>query len=1227
MRTTLAAAVAFFVALLPVLGQAQTPHVIQGRVTADSGGAPVGAADVIVTIAPSAETVLGKTDASGAYRITIARPTGEYILNVSALGFKPFRKRVTIPSGDTIATVDVKLAVNVQRVAAVRVQATRPRPRRSLGNDGDIEGADGMTKMVDGVTNALPPELQGNIDAMASLIPGLTTAPGGGFSAFGLGPDANMKTLNGMNFSGDAVPRDMPTTTRFASSPWDPTRGGFSGALAATYVSRGTNIYRSNGRVTLDAPMLQVGDPVSRRFGQQFTNLQLGGGKNGPLSLDKYFYSAGYQASIARAPVSSLLDLDPDALVHAGISPDSAFRLTQILGAAHVPLTVGGIPDQRTTFSGSFLERFDYLLPNPPPGKTPAPTWNALVGLNYSETRGSSLTPTAPPATTGRNRVGGGLLQAIYSRYFGKFGDYVNETSAGLSFNETKGTPYLELPSGNVLIASSLAGAAPTIGSINFGGNSAFARDTRTTALELNNQTTFLINDHPSLPTNIYLQGRYEHFDQSLSANRLGAFSYASLGDLQANRPSTFTRTLNTPDRAGGELMGAAAIGTSYNAPRIVITGGARVDANIFTGLPAANPAIERAFGVRNDRSPNSIAVSPRVGFNWYYKTRGAGTNVNVTPYALLIRGGPQIRGGIGEFRNFLRSDLLADAIGATGLPGSTERLICTGPAAPIPDWQTYLADPSSVPSTCAGGTSVFADTAATATIVDPSYKPLTAWRGTLGWTNTVLGTYMALDATYSLNLHQPGVTDLNFAGAPKFGLVDEGGRPVFVSPSSIVSSTGAVSATESRRTAAFGRVSDRVSDLRGDARQVTAYFVPSIPFRFGFFTVGYTWSDVRSQARGFDASGATDPRNIEWASLGAVPRHQFLIQGARQLPGRISFTTSMRIMSGLRYTPSVAGDVNGDGWSGDRAFIFDPSKAGDTAVARGLRDVLDHGSRSARNCLLAQLDRIAGRNSCVGPWSATMNASLFTSNIPRMNNRMTVTLNFANPLGGLDQLLHGSDHLHGWGMTPLADGALYQVRGFDQASRRFLYQVNPRFGNTNPSASTLRAPFRITLDVRMTLGPNQQEQSVVLNMRIKPPLVGTRAPADTIKNRYMSGNIAGGNGYSDIYRLMLRLSDSLALSRDQVDKLQERQKWLRARADSAYAVLGNYLANLPQEFDVKDAAKHVTDTDAGVWKMVYAESEFLMGTLTPGQIRLLPQPLYNMVTNPKFQGRFYFGP
>ena len=90
-----------------------------------------------------------------------------------------------------------------------------------------------------------------------------------------------------------------------------------------------------------------------------------------------------------------------------------------------------------------------------------------------------------------------------------------------------------------------------------------------------------------SFPAKLYFQSRYEHFDQSLAANRLGAFSFNSLADVAGNTPSAFSRTLNMPDRSGGEWIGAAAAGGSWSTTHWILAGGARVDANAFTGMPA----------------------------------------------------------------------------------------------------------------------------------------------------------------------------------------------------------------------------------------------------------------------------------------------------------------------------------------------------------------------------------------------------------------------------------------------------------------------------------------------------------------------------------------------------------------------------------------------------------------------------------------------------------------
>src|ERR1035437_2000164 len=112
-------------------------------------------------------------------------------------------------------------------MATVRVQARRPRPTRSLGAEGQA-GTDGTDRTVDGMFGALPPDLQGNLDAMPQLVPGLTVGTGGA-TTFGLGAGDNKTMLNGLSFGAADLPRDAVTKSRYTTSAWDPSAGGFSG--------------------------------------------------------------------------------------------------------------------------------------------------------------------------------------------------------------------------------------------------------------------------------------------------------------------------------------------------------------------------------------------------------------------------------------------------------------------------------------------------------------------------------------------------------------------------------------------------------------------------------------------------------------------------------------------------------------------------------------------------------------------------------------------------------------------------------------------------------------------------------------------------------------------------------------------------------------------------------------------------------------------------------------
>src|SRR4029078_965693 len=93
------------------------------------------------------------------------------------------------------------------------------------------------------------------------------------------------------------------------------------------------------------------------------------------------------------------------------------------------------------------------------------------------------------------------------------------------------------------------------------------------------------------------------------------------------------------------------------------------------------------------------------------------------------------------------------------------------------------------------------------------------------------------------------------------------------------------------------------------------------------------------------------------------------------------------------------------------------------------------------------------------------------------IGRRLMISVSALNPLAGIDELLHGSDNLHGWGQPNRADPTLLYVRGFDQQTNRFIYQVNERFGDNTASRSAIRVPFQLAVQARIQVGPDRQRE------------------------------------------------------------------------------------------------------------------------------------------------------
>jgi hypothetical protein len=795
-------------------------------------------------------------------------------------------------------------------------------------------------------------------------------------------------------------------------------------------------------------------------------------------------------------------------------------------------------------------------------------------------------------------------VQGSHNTYFG-FG-ILSETSIGVSESHNYSNPYLDMPAGRVRVASDFDDGTSGVQTLSFGGSPFMStRQTTTSIGYLNQMSWFSANNKHRLKLTSEI--RREAYSQEQASNTLGTYSYNSLADLETGLPSSFARQLSPRTSGASQLIGAVSLGDAFRPTRDVqIQYGLRLDGNHFLSTPAANPDVERIFGLRNDRAPSRIYASPRIGFSWTY-----GAAPQVSGFEGAARA-PRavVRGGAGVFQNTPQTTILGSALDNTGLPSAVQQLNCVGVATPQAAWGVYAAGGGGSPDRCADGTmgTVFANNAPNVNLFSNDYVASRSVRSNLQWNGPVLDNRLSatIDATYSRNLNQQGIVDLNFNPAARFALASEGGRPVFVQETSIVPQSGAIASRDARVSPLFSRVTETLSDLVSESRQTSLRLSP-VRFSTNFnWSVSYVYSNVRERVRGFGfgsgANTAGNPLDVEWARSSFDSRHQIVYNLGFNFWDAVRVSWYGQFRSGSPFTPMISGDVNGDGYSNDRAFVFDPASTADPQLAAAMQNLLDNGSGAARSCLLKQRGNLAERNSCEGPWTSTANLSVSFNPVKvRMPQRASISFNISNPLGAADLMMHGSNRLHGWGQAAMPDNALLYVRGYDQANQRYRYEVNQRFGATNPAFSAYRAPVTLTAMLRFDVGPTRERQSLTMQLDRGRRTQGTKIPEAFIKAIYGTGGIP--NPMAQI----LRQQDSLHLTAKQADSIAMLNRWYTVRVDSIWTPVAKYLGDLPETYDQGDAYDHYLAARRASVDVLTKLTPTIRSLLTPEQIRKLP--------------------
>ena len=1141
--------------------QPQRLDIIRGRVTGPDSQ-PVFGAYIVVRRANSRETRETTTNENGVYTVLFPGSAGDYVVGARFVLMEPATVRVVRSGSERVLTANLSLAMlDDAQLDSVTVTARRrPRPQRTAGASSVDDGPTG------GESDVRPPwdEFESPFDPRR-------------YSVLGTDPSENSLSVNGADVQA-VLPNDVGMRGGMTSTTADASVGGFSGGHIAAQVGGAEQYHLRYLSASLSPAALKWVDRASADAGARSSTLSATLWTSDPLFDGGAHLTSVLTYGRSTTPLPEF-PTTPTGLARLGLAADSLDRFLDIISQAGIPATVDEMPGQQRTTRLAWMGHLDL-------GNNDSETRISFdANLGTAGTGGAYTSSSALPSYGGHTRATSGFLTAAFSRYIGN--NFLTELSTTANVYDSRVSPYLALPEARVRVLSELPSGDSALTWLTFGGNPASAHS-RTFTWQAHASTTWLSFDGKQR----YRVGGElftERLWQDPEGGERGAFEFESLEALEDGRASRFTRQTPAAAQRGRGIRGALYMDNRWTPhPQLTLQYGLRFDLARIAAPTAYNPAVDSLFGRHTDVLPRVASVSPRLGVAWKWERPFDREHPSrpINGWLSLI---------FGRYQSYLGAGTALSASQATGLASAARLLDCAGDAVPAPEWREYGDDPANIPGSCTDGSGGAPATGAvpSVTLFD-RYRPPSQWRAALTWHN-ITWSELYVTLTHSRGTRLGGAIDLNLQPSQSFALPGEAGRPVYVPASAIAPTTGATPLGASRRSPLFGPVLATTSDLHVVATQlrVGKGFLKGKMFNF---YAQYLYQRGREQSRGFGGLTTGDPFSVVWGPLTA-PRHTLSVYANLNFSQKVRLVARGTLMSGMPYTPRVAGDVNGDGASNDIAFIPSPSSSLGQSMATALRGA----PAAARHCVARQAGGIAARNSCTGPWSSTLDLrlELDPSWLP---NSSGILVDLSNAAGGLDRLLHGTAHARGWGDAKFPDPTLLVATGFDPAAREFRYQVNPRFGR-RPGGSAWHRPVQLRISVRMPIGPSlrtQQNRTLARRARESRDDAGARARVLVV-----------GSPFADI----LRMGDKLRLGPDQVDSLRAMEGHWRAAIDSTQGALTAYIGQLSDSVSDSDIVARVrkaqelarTTTDA--WLPAIRE------LLTEAQLERLPRYLNARLT------------
>lgn len=531
-----------------------------------------------------------------------------------------------------------------------------------------------------------------------------------------------------------------------------------------------------------------------------------------------------------------------------------------------------------------------------------------------------------------------------------------------------------------------------------------------------------------------------------------GVWAFDSLDAFQNGTASAFQRRYGASplQAAGTAAFDVAQLGFYVQdewslSDRVTLTPGIRLDVPFLSHANTNQALLNAALPIDTGKVPTgNILWSPRLGFNW-----------DVTGDSETV-----VRGGAGVFTGRPPYVWVSNAYAGNGL--AQVQVTCTA-ATGVP---TFTPDPNAQPTDCAGGTSTAKPPVNQGEIdyFDPNTKYPQNFRLALGADRRLpLGIVASADFLYTRDVNGWYTTDENLSaigtdgeGRTIYGTFNVGPRGFSATPNRIDKVN----------------LDQAVKVFNKDGGHVTS---ATLQLQKNF-SRRYTISVAYTYSRSMDRMSLTSSQafsNFQFAPLdgdiqnravrpSAFDRpHKLTVSGNAALPYGFGLGVIYVGQSGTPYTWTVAGDVNGDGISGNDLAFIPKDKSQITLADPTQYDALNNFINS-QDCLRAARGGFVQRGACRNAWQDFVDARVsWTSPKFKGGQYFEAQWDIFNVLNLINQDWGHFDQVTGFETAP---SQFLRAVGYDRVNNRPIYTfAAPPTINTpvySPTSSRWRMQF-----------------------------------------------------------------------------------------------------------------------------------------------------------------------